>query len=158
MLLDANLSKRYWAEAVSTAVYFKNGCPTRAVQEKTPYEAWHGQPPAVDHLRVFGCDAYAHVPKDERGKFDSKARKCILLSYGEKTKGYRLYDVNEKKILYSRDVQFNESLRKMRKAYLTPVMMIINWLSIYRVKVKSRSNQKIKNQTVKFRVSHLGVQ
>ena len=101
MLLDANLSKRYWAEAVSTAVYFKNGCPTRAVQEKIPYETWHGQPPAVDHLRVFGCDAYAHVPKDERGKFDSKARKCILLSYGEETKGYRLYDVNEKKILYS---------------------------------------------------------
>ena len=79
----------------------------RAVQEKTLYEAWHGQPPAVDHLRVSGCDAYAHVPKDERGKFNSKARKCILLSYGEETKDYRLYDVNEKKILYSRDVQFN---------------------------------------------------
>lgn len=108
MLLDANLSKSYWAEAVSTAAYLKNRCPTRAVQDKTPYEAWHGKKPSVDHLRVFGCDAYAHVPKDDRGKFDTKARKCILLGYGEETKGYRLYDVNKMKVLYSRDVKFNE--------------------------------------------------
>ena len=79
------------------------------VQEKTPYEAWHGTKPSVDHLRVFGCDSYAHVPKDERGKFDTKARKCILLGYGEETKDYRLYDVSKGQILYSRDVQFNEN-------------------------------------------------
>ena len=69
--------------------------------------AWK-EKPSVDHLRVFGCDAYAHLPKGERGKFDTKASKCILLGYGEETKGYRLYDVNEKKVLYSRDVRFNE--------------------------------------------------
>ena len=112
MLLDANLSKSYWAEAVSTAVYLKNRSPTKAVQGETPYEAWYGEKPTVDHLRVFGCDAYAHIPKDERRKFDTKARKCILVGYGEETKGYRLYDVTEKKILYSRDVQFNEKSRK----------------------------------------------
>ena len=64
--------------------------------------------PRVDQLRVFGCDAYAHIPKDERRKFDTKARKCVLFGYGEETKGYRLYDVTEKKIIHSRDVQFNE--------------------------------------------------
>ena len=90
MLLDAKLPKRFWAEAVSTAVYLKNRCPTKSVQDKTPYEAWHGEKPKVKHLRVFGCDAYAHIPKDERGKFDSKARKCILLGYGTGTKAYRL--------------------------------------------------------------------
>ena len=112
MLLDANLSKSYWAEAVSTAAYLKNRCPTKSVQGKTPYEAWYGQKPSVDHLRVFGCDAYAHVPKDERGKFDTKARKCVLLGYGEETKGYRLYDANGRKVLYSRDVQFNEKSKE----------------------------------------------
>ena len=88
MLLDAKLSKKYWAESISTAVYLRNRCPTKAVMGKTPYEAWHGQPPAVDHLRVFGCDAYAHVSKDERGKLDSKAKKCVLLGYGDTAKGY----------------------------------------------------------------------
>jgi hypothetical protein len=30
MILDANLSNCYWVEAVSTAAYLKNRCPTRA--------------------------------------------------------------------------------------------------------------------------------
>ena len=58
---------------------------------------------------MFGCEAYAHVPKDERKKLDSKARKCILLGYGTETKGYRLYDPNRARVFHSRDVQFNES-------------------------------------------------
>ncbi len=64
MLLDANLSKSYWA---ATAVYLRNRCPTKAVLRMTPFEAWHG---GVDHLRVFGCDSYAHIPKDECGKLE----------------------------------------------------------------------------------------
>ena len=105
MLLDAKLPHKFWAEAISTAVYLRNRCPTKAVKGMTPYEAWHGKKPKVEHLRVFGCDAYAHIPKDERSKLDSKARKCILLGHGQETKGYRLYD----KVLYSRDVQFNKN-------------------------------------------------
>ena len=77
MLLDATLPHKFWAEA---AVYLRNRCPTKAVEGMTPYEAWHGEKPKVEHLRVFGCAAYAHIPKDERGKFDSKARKCILMA------------------------------------------------------------------------------
>ena len=57
MLIDANLPQRFRAEAVSTATYLRNRCPTRAVEGKTPYEAWHGTKPRVDHLRVFGCTA-----------------------------------------------------------------------------------------------------
>ena len=63
---------------------------------------------------MFGCDVFAHIPKDERGKFDTKARKCILLGYGKETKAYRLYDPSQKKILYSRDVQFNEETKESR--------------------------------------------
>ncbi|KAF2358894.1 hypothetical protein FHG87_010350 [Trinorchestia longiramus] len=53
--------------------------------------------------------AYAHVPKDEREKLDSKSKTCVLLGYGSGTKGYRLYDFNAKRVLLSRDVVFNES-------------------------------------------------
>ena len=112
MLLDAKLSHSFWAEAVATAVYLRNRCPTKAVDGMTPYEAWYGEKPNVEHLRVFGCDVYAHVPKDERGKFDSKARKCILLGYGQETKGYRLFDLIRRKVLHSRDVRFNETEKK----------------------------------------------
>ena len=74
----------------------------------TPHQAWYGKRPGVEHLRVFGCSAYIHVPKDERAKLDSKTRKCILLGYGSVQKGYRVYDETTQKILHSRNVTFNE--------------------------------------------------
>lgn len=115
MLAGAKLPRKFWAEAVSTAVYLRNRSPTTAVEGMTPYEALTGEKPRVDMLRVFGCLAYAHIPKDERQKFDSKARRCIFLGYGVVTKGYRLYDVNHSKILYSRDVIFDESKYGLNK-------------------------------------------
>ena len=70
MISDAKLPQKFWAEALSTAVYLRNRSPTKAVTGMTPYEAWSGEKPGVGHLRAFGCAAYAHVPKDERKKLE----------------------------------------------------------------------------------------
>ena len=86
-----------------------NRSPTNAVQGRTPHEAWTNEKPSVDHLKVFGCLCYSHVAKDERQKLDVKARRCIMLGYGTETKAYRLYDVERKKVFYSRNVIFNEA-------------------------------------------------
>ena len=74
MLADARLPHRFWAEALSTAVYLRNGSPAMAVERMTPFEAWTGEKPNVEHLRVFGCAAYAHVVRDDRKKLDIKSR------------------------------------------------------------------------------------
>ena len=54
----------------------------------------------------------AHIPKDERAKFDSKTQNCVMLGYGNVTKGYRLYDVAQKKIIHRHVVRFNEVARE----------------------------------------------
>ena len=108
MLLDAKLPHKFWAEAISTAAYFRNRSPTSAVEGTTPRQAWYGQKPRVEHLRIFGCAAYVHVPKDERGKLDSKTKKCVLLGYGSVQKGYQVYDHLTQKVFYSRNVKFDE--------------------------------------------------
>ena len=115
MLGYSKLPHKFWAEALSTAVYLRNRSPTKAVEAMTPFEAWVGEKPNVGHLRTFGCVAYAHVAKDERKKLDSKARKCIFLGYGTETKGYRLYDPKREKVFFSRDVVFNEKKRGIEK-------------------------------------------
>lgn len=109
MLIESRLPQSFWAEAVATATYLRNRSPTKAVAGMTPYEAWTGQKPHVGGLRVFGCQAFVHVPKDERKKLDPKSKKCIFLGYGANTKGYRLYDPVKGKICHSRDVIFNEN-------------------------------------------------
>eukprot|EP00253_Pinus_taeda_P002234 PITA_02234 len=62
MLKAKHLPNDYWAEAVNCAAYILNRCPTKAVMNKVPEEAWSGRKQGVTHMRVFGCVAYAHIP------------------------------------------------------------------------------------------------
>ena len=63
MLQGKNLPKNFWAEAVNTAVYILNRSPTKAMLNKTPYEAWCDRKPLVEHFKIFGCVAYSHIQK-----------------------------------------------------------------------------------------------
>ena len=69
----------------------------------------------VSNLRVFGCKAFAHVPKDERRKFDAKSIKYIFIGYCIGQKAYKLFDPNSHKLLASRDVVFHENAGKCDK-------------------------------------------
>lgn len=107
MLADSNLDKELWSEALMTAVFLTNRSPTAAVEGKTPYECWFGKKPNVSNLRVFGCEAFVLIPTQKRKKLDEKSIKCRFVGYG--VNGYRLWDAVERKLICSRDVQFNET-------------------------------------------------
>jgi hypothetical protein len=53
--------------------------PSLVLVEMTPHEIWSGKNPLVSHLKVFGCDAFVHVPKEKRRNLDMKAVKCIFI-------------------------------------------------------------------------------
>ena len=103
-----NLAEEFWAEAVNTAVYLLNRSPTKAVYGITPEEAWTGVKPNIDHLRIFGCVAYAHVPDEKRSKLEDKSVKCIHIGYSEVSKAYKLFDLKKRKNILSKDVMFDE--------------------------------------------------
>ena len=65
--------------------------------------------PKVSHLRVFGCMAYAHIPDVKRQKLHKKAEKLRFVGYSKKSKGYRLFNEDTRKIVTRRDVIFNET-------------------------------------------------
>jgi len=81
MLKGKNLSNGFWAKALNTAVYLKNRSPTKSLEFKTPYEALYVFKLVVKHLRVFGSKAFAHIPKEDRRKLDSKAIICTFIGY-----------------------------------------------------------------------------
>jgi transposase InsO family protein len=108
MLHDSQLDGTFWDEALLTAAYIHNRVPTRALNGKTPHEAWSGRKPRVLHLRVFGSLAFAHVPKKGRSKLASRATRCVLLGYQPDAKAYRLWDIAAKAVIVSRDVDFWE--------------------------------------------------
>lgn len=108
MIVESGLPKSFWAEAINTAVYTRNRLPTKATST-TPHERWFGHKPNISHIRVFGCAAYSHVPEQLRSKLDSKAENMVLVGYASRSKGYRLYDPNSRKVVIRRDVIFNET-------------------------------------------------
>ena len=117
MLADSKLPKSFWGEALTTATYVCNRSPTTAVNGKTPFEMWTGKKPNVGNLRTFGCDAFAHVPKDERKKLDPKTKKCTFLGYGDGIKGYRLYDNEKKKSFLQQRCKIQRELCRSRQKF-----------------------------------------
>ncbi|PNX98657.1 gag-pol polyprotein, partial [Trifolium pratense] len=73
MLKDKNVPKSFWTEAVNWSVHILNRCPTFALKDITPEEAWSGSKPSVSHFKVFGSIAYVHVPDNLRKKLDDKS-------------------------------------------------------------------------------------
>ena len=78
MLAHRSLPPSLWVEAVSTAVHVLNRSPTQAVPHRTPFEVYFSQKPDVSYFKVFGCDAYVHVPKGQRMKLDPSQRNTLL--------------------------------------------------------------------------------
>ena len=66
--------------------------------------------PAVDHLRIFGCPMYIHVPKEKRSKMEPSGKKGIFVGYSETSKAYRIYIPGQRNIEVSRDVTFHEEV------------------------------------------------
>ena len=80
MLSSAGIGQEFWTEAVETTCYLVNQSPTSALIDKTPQEVWTGKKPSIKNLKVFGCDAYVHVPKEKRSKLDNKSENVSLLA------------------------------------------------------------------------------
>ena len=108
MLQDAGVNKILWGEALICANYVRNRSPVSGLST-TPLEMFSGYKPDVSHLRVFGCTAFAHVPKKLRSKLDAVAVKGIMVGYEQSTKGYRVYVPATGKVVISASVVFDES-------------------------------------------------
>nr|GEY21893.1 retrovirus-related Pol polyprotein from transposon TNT 1-94 [Tanacetum cinerariifolium] len=52
--------------------------------------------------------AYVHVPSQRRLKLDDRSEKHVFVGYGKQSKGYKLYNPVTRKVVVSRDVEFDE--------------------------------------------------
>jgi transposase InsO family protein len=115
MMLRAGLTgpeyRTLWPYAMTTAAYVGNLIPSNSIDGAIPEEAWSGEPAEYDHLRVFGCAAYVHIPKSRRRKFNPKARTCIFVGYCQDSsrRTYKFYDPETKSIIRSLHATFDET-------------------------------------------------
>ena len=108
MLFDSKLSRYLWSELLHTKVYQKNRSPTARLQ-MTPHEAWTNEKPSLAHMRMIGCIAWVHIPKEKRKKLDERSQKCFLIGY-EGTNIFRVWNPATKRVERVSHVDFDESL------------------------------------------------
>lgn len=90
MLTQADLPLSLWAEAINTAVYIRNRCPTKSLENTTPFEKWTNKKPYLGYLRTFGSKVIAPDKRPRRSKFAPRGREYVLVGYSEDSKAYRL--------------------------------------------------------------------
>jgi hypothetical protein len=92
---------------VVTAVYILNRSPTKALNGRTSYEAWHGRKPVVSHLWVFGCLTFAkelgHI-----GKLNNRSTPRVFIGYAEGSKAYHILNPGTQRVRTTRDLVFDE--------------------------------------------------
>ena len=84
---------------------------------KTPEEVFSGKKLEVNHLNIFGCPVFIHIPEDKRTKLDPFGKRGLFFGYCEVSKAFRIYIPGLHHIEISRDVTFDEetALKRSRK-------------------------------------------
>jgi histone deacetylase 1/2 len=118
MILMAGLPPSYWEPAVAYAVLILNFMPHRTLMWLSPAvkwaEAFNMRPPSdsvLKRVHSFGCMCYAKVlDKDLNVDFKARARRCLFLGIGNMKQGFILEDLETGRFVYSRDVNFLDSV------------------------------------------------
>ena len=110
MILHAGFPLYFWPDVVDIDVYLINIGTSSNLDGGIPKEAWTGKKANYSFLRTFGCEAFAHIDKENRTKLEAKSKKCTFIGYGVDDFGYRLWVYEKRKIIRSVDVVFNEKV------------------------------------------------
>lgn len=113
LLKQSSLPLTFWAEAISTANYIRNRCPSKSLEGLTAFEKWNGKVPDVSHFRIFGSEVFTLNRLPTKGKFESRSKKGIFIGYSEESKGYRIWIPDERRVDVSRDVKFTGIPKKV---------------------------------------------
>ncbi|KAL8148840.1 hypothetical protein AgCh_006005 [Apium graveolens] len=109
MLQDAKLPISFWEEAVNIACYTQNRYLINTNLGKSPYSILLKRKPTVKHLCVFGNKCFVLKDNSEYvGKFDSKVFESIFLGYSLERTAYKVYVLEQKKIMESTDVTIDD--------------------------------------------------
>ena len=110
MLLQSKLTKGFWPEAVSAAVFILNRMPSKRLKGGSPYPVvaetfqWTPSLPYVGNLRAYGCTAFVYDHSLVRGdKFAPRAKKGTPVGF-EGDNIYRVWIPQDHKVIRSTNV------------------------------------------------------
>ena len=113
MLLDKGLPTTYWEYAQTYALDIYNNIPPtktpRGEEPRSPNEKFDGKKMDMSLYQVFGCRAFAHIPKQKQRKnLDARAIQGIFIGLDRSSyPGYMIYSPEFHTTYVSGDVVFH---------------------------------------------------
>jgi hypothetical protein len=84
--------------------------PSSSLDGRIPKEAWTCKKVNYYFLKTFSCESFIHIDKENITKLEEKSKKCNFIGYSVNDFGYRLRDYENKRIIRSRYLIFNEKV------------------------------------------------
>ncbi|WVZ76174.1 LOW QUALITY PROTEIN: hypothetical protein U9M48_024171 [Paspalum notatum var. saurae] len=115
MLDEHRTPRRFWAEAVNTAV---------TLQTESSCELSLGRPrmnfglrPSVKHLRAFGCRCFVLKKAGHLDKFESRCLDGIFPGYASNSRAFRVWILEAKQVVETCEVSFDETMPRTTPAF-----------------------------------------
>jgi len=70
MLIESNVLKYLWGEAILAIVYIYNRIPHSALNFKTLYEIKYNEKPNIDNIKIWGLIIYYKIKGFKRSKLE----------------------------------------------------------------------------------------
>ncbi|KAG6487681.1 hypothetical protein ZIOFF_056272 [Zingiber officinale] len=133
LLKGTHMPAKLWGEAVRYVVYLLNRLSTKALGERTSFEAWMGRKSHLAHLRVFGCAAYVKNATPHLKNPNDRSSPMVYLGVEEGCKAHRLFNPRHDKLQVIRHVMFRENCEWTWNASANneekvPVFMVVDAL------------------------------
>ena len=113
LLMTAKLDHRYWPLAWDHAIYLYTLRPHRFLSMDSPHERLFKEQPDFSPLRVFGCQAYAHVDESQRTKLADRSVSGLYVGHDKHSHCYLILQPDTGKIIRSGRVHFNEDFASL---------------------------------------------
>ena len=113
LLHASGLPKYLWGEAARHVVWLMNRTTTKAISEKTPYEAAFGKKPNLSEVREWGEKVWVRV---EGGtKLGGRVCEGRWLGFDEKSNGVRVYWPDKQTVSIERNIYFDKTIASVQQ-------------------------------------------
>jgi hypothetical protein len=104
-LMQHQLPKFLWQEAVAHVNFIKNRVPTQATKI-TPHELFFGTKAKITRLEEFGSELWVLDQSGQTRKLDTRSHKYRFMGYGDNSRAFRYYKPDTRQILLTRNAIF----------------------------------------------------
>ncbi len=125
LLQWSKVDKRLWDFAATYANFLYNITPHKGICNNIPNEVFYNKDVNLKYIKTFGCIAYYRNFSQNKGKFESNAKKGIFLGFNFDSHCYIVMDYHDFSLHFVREVVFDEDT----PANIILPMDLINWRS-----------------------------